>query len=115
LGHGTDAILYESGRKFAIYLTPFGYSLLEVVNKLASWIGGDWTVVEDNEQSIVQIKHNPVCHGIESDRPSCHVISGALAKIKEESTGELYFVQETSCESQGDDHCEFLIKTRRKD
>lgn len=112
LGHGTDAILYESGRKFAIYLTPFGYSLSEVVDKLAIWIGGQWTVIKDNEESIVRIKNNPVCKGIVSERPTCHVISGALAKIKEESTGARYFVKEVTCESKGDNHCEFLIKKK---
>lgn len=110
LGHGTDAILYESGRKFAIYLTPFGYSLQEVVEKLSSWIGGIWSVIQDNKDSVVEIKNNPVCKGIISEKPACHVIAGALAKIKEESTGARYFVKEVTCESKGDDHCEFHIK-----
>ncbi len=110
LGHGTDAILYESGRKFAIYLTPFGFSLQEVVEKLKNWIGGIWTVQKDNNESIVKIKNNPVCKGLISEKPSCHVISGALAKIKEESTGYHYLVQEITCESKGDEYCEFHIK-----
>ena len=109
LGHGTDAILYESGRKFAIYLTPFGYSLQEVVEKLETWIGGTWSVLQDNNESIVRIKNNPVCKGITSEKPSCHVISGALAKIKEESTGTHYIVREITCESKGDEFCEFHI------
>ena len=112
LGHGTDAILYESGRKFAIYLTPFGFSLKEVVDKLSNWIGGTWNVIEDNDESIIQIRNNPVCKGMVSERPSCHVISGALAKVKEESTGRRYMVKETSCESKGDSYCEFHIIKR---
>ncbi|NVM52971.1 MAG: hypothetical protein HWN66_04655 [Candidatus Helarchaeota archaeon] len=110
LGHGTDAILYESGRKFAIYLTPFGYSLREVVEKLEKWIGGTWTVMKDDDKGIVQIKNNPVCKGMVSDKPTCHVVSGALAKIKEESTGKHYLVKEVLCESKGDSHCEFYIE-----
>ncbi|NVM30189.1 MAG: hypothetical protein HWN65_15200 [Candidatus Helarchaeota archaeon] len=112
LGHGTSAILYESGRKFAIYLTPFGYSLQEVVGKLANWIGGTWSVLKDNEESVVQVKNNPVCEGMVSEVPSCHVISGALSKIKEESTGFHYIVKEISCESKGDPHCEFHINKK---
>ncbi|HUX99182.1 MAG TPA: V4R domain-containing protein [Candidatus Deferrimicrobium sp.] len=114
LGHGTDAILYESGRKFAIYLTPFGFSLKEVAEKLSNWIGGTWIVLEDNNKGVVQIKNNPVCKGLVSDRPSCHVISGALAKIKEESTGKRYLVKEISCESKGDSCCEFHILQQKK-
>ncbi len=113
LGHGTDAILYESGRKFAIYLTPFGYSLHEVVEKLSDWVGGNWTVEKDNEEGIVRIKNNPLCNWIKSTKPSCHVISGALGKVKEESTGYRYMVKELLCESRGDPYCEFIIKRMR--
>lgn len=115
LGHGTDAILYESGRKFAIYLTPFGYSLSNVAEKLSHWIGGTWTVEHDNDESIVRIKNNPICKSISEVRtkPSCHVISGALAKIKEESTGEFHQVIEVQCESKGDSCCEFHIMKRK--
>ncbi|MHA1648639.1 MAG: V4R domain-containing protein [Candidatus Helarchaeota archaeon] len=111
LGHGTDAILYESGRKFAIYLTPFGYSLKDVVERLSKWVGGTWTVIKDNDESIVRIVNNPICKSLAQRRtkPSCHVISGALAKIKEESTGAQYIVEEVSCESKGDPYCEFHI------
>ncbi|MHA1267666.1 MAG: V4R domain-containing protein [Candidatus Helarchaeota archaeon] len=112
LGHGTDAILYESGRKFAIYLTPFGYSLKEVVEKLSNWMGGTWSVEKDNEEGVVRIVNNPFAKGLISNRPSCHVISGALAKIKEESTGDRYMVIETYCESKGDPYCEFIIKKK---
>ena len=112
LGHGTNVILYESGRKFAIYLTPFGYSLQDVIKKLANWIGGDWhffEVKKDNEEGVVQIRNNPVCKGMVSTTPCCHVISGALAKIKEECTGNRYFVKEALCEGKGDPLCEFHI------
>ena len=109
LGHGTDAILYESGRKFAIYLTPFGYSLEDVIGKLEHWVGGSWSVQEDKKKIVVQIKNNPICKGLVTTKPSCHVVSGALAKIKEESTGDMYLVQETLCESKGDPHCEFHV------
>ncbi len=110
LGHGTNAILYESGRKFAIYLTPFGFSLQEVVEKLATWIGGTWSILQDNEESIVRVKGNPVCKGMVTEEPTCHVISGALAKIKEESTGSHFYVNETFCEAKGDLYCQFEIK-----
>lgn len=109
LGHGTNAILYESGRKFAIYLTPFGYSLKNVIGKLAHWLGGTWILEQDNDKSIVTVKNNPICKGMISTKPSCHVISGALSKIKEESTGKRFIVQETLCESKGDPKCEFHI------
>ncbi|MHA1131903.1 MAG: V4R domain-containing protein [Candidatus Helarchaeota archaeon] len=114
LGHGTDAILYESGRKFAIYLSPFGYSLEDVTNKLAIWLGGIWTVKQEEGLTIVRIKNNPLVKSltIHKSRPSCHVISGALAKIKEESTGEQYIVTEISCEAMGDPYCEFHVRKR---
>lgn len=116
LGHGTHAILYESGRKFALYLTPFGYSLTDAVSKLANWLGGNViiNVEKDDDEGIVQIKNNPFCliKEMVSKSPSCHLISGALAKIKEESTGHNYFVKEMLCESKGDSHCEFHIFKR---
>ncbi|MFX1295010.1 MAG: V4R domain-containing protein [Promethearchaeota archaeon] len=113
LGHGTDAILYESGRKFAIYLSPFGYSLQDVLEKLSNWLGGVWTLQkEENDVSIVLIRNNPISKGVVSTRPSCHVISGALSKIKEESTGNCYVVKEILCESKGDPQCEFHIRKK---
>ncbi len=111
LGHGTDAILYESGRKFAIYLTPFGYSLKDVAEKLAIWVGGTWSVQFAEGKTIVRIVNNPIVKSLAlpKERPSCHVISGALAKIQEESTGEIYCVVETKCEAVGDPYCEFEV------
>ena len=113
LGHGTNAILYESGRKFALYLSPFGISLEDIIKKLAVWLGGDWEiqkVPDDPAQSILKIKNCPICQGITSSNPVCHIISGTISRIKEEATGIKYFVKEIACIATGDDSCDFLIK-----
>lgn len=44
LGFGTKAILKETGRKFAIFLAPYGYKLEEIAQKLGKWIEGDWNI-----------------------------------------------------------------------
>jgi len=116
LGHGTNAILYESGRKFALYLTPFGISLEDILKKLEKWIGGEWATWKDPKDpnvSIVKIKNNPICQGITSKTPVCHIISGTLARIKEEATGEKFYVREIKCAAKGDDTCEFVIKPEK--
>jgi len=113
LGHGTNAILFESGRKFALYLSPFGISLEGIIKKLEKWIGGEWKIWKDPKDPnilIVKIKNNPICQGITSDAPVCHIISGTLARIQEEATGEKFYVREIKCSAKGDDTCDFIIK-----
>ena len=116
LGHGTNAILFESGRKFALYLSPFGISLEEIIKKLEDWLGGKWSLKKDPkdpDKVTVIIKNNPICQGITSQAPICHIISGTLSRIKEESTGEKFHVKEVKCMAKGDNHCEFVIKPEK--
>ena len=116
LGHGTHAILYESGRKFAIYLSPFGISLENIIKKLEDWLGGEWSIFKDpkNPDTIhIKIKNNPISQGITSADPVCHIISGTLARFKEEATGEKYLVKEIACIAKGDESCEFIIKPEK--
>ncbi|MHA1143194.1 MAG: V4R domain-containing protein [Candidatus Helarchaeota archaeon] len=112
LGHGTNAILYESGRKFAVYLSPFGYSLEEVIHKLEKWFGGKWQLVKAGAENstVVKIENNPICRGCHSDKPYCHIVSGTLARIREEATGEKSFAKEIRCIAMGHDACQFVIK-----
>ncbi|MHC1590973.1 MAG: V4R domain-containing protein [Candidatus Helarchaeales archaeon] len=113
LGHGTNAILYESGRKFAVYLSPFGYSLEEVIKKLEDWLGGHWTLIKGKTEDsmLVKIRDNPICKDLHSESPYCHIISGALARIQEESTGMKTIAKEIRCKAMGHENCEFLIKS----
>lgn len=111
LGHGTNAILFESGRKFAVYLSPFGYSLKDVIERLEKWLGGKWQIKsKGNDKEIVSIENCPVCRGLEAKTALCTVIAGSLSRIKEESTGEKFEVKETKCIATGDSVCEFHIK-----
>ncbi|MHA1785055.1 MAG: V4R domain-containing protein [Candidatus Helarchaeota archaeon] len=111
LGHGTNAILFESGRKFAVYLSPFGYSLKDVIKKLEKWLGGKWELKSHKkDEEIVRISDCPICRDLESKEASCIVIAGTLSRIKEESTGEKYDVKETKCHAKGEECCEFIIK-----
>ena len=110
LGHGTNAILFESGRKFAVYLTPFGYSLEDVIERLEKWLGGKWEILKEKDVEIVKIKDCPVCRNLKSKTALCTVIAGSLSRIKEESTGEKFEVKETKCIAIGDEVCEFHIK-----
>lgn len=116
LGHGTHAILYESGRKFALYLSPFGISLEDIIKKLEEWLGGEWSFSEDPDDPDIihiKIKNNPISQGISSPTPVCHIISGTLARFKEEATGEKYLVKETACTAKGDEFCEFIIRSEK--
>lgn len=115
LGHGTSAILYESGRKFALYLAPFGISLEDLIEKLQIFLGGKWEIHKNPKENdvIVKIKFCPICEGMTSKNSMCHIISGTLAKIQEEATGEKYYVKETSCIAKGDKTCDFLIKPEK--
>ena len=110
LGHGTNAILFESGRKFAVYLSPFGYSLEDVTERLEKWLGGEWEITKEKDVEIVKIKDCPVCRDLKSKTALCTVIAGSLSRIKEESTGEKFEVKETKCIAVGDEVCEFHIK-----
>jgi len=84
LGHGTNAILFESGRKFAVYLSPFGYSLEEVIKKLEKWLGGKWKIeIIGKDTERVTIEDCPVCRGLhDAETPFCTIISGTLSRIK---------------------------------
>ncbi len=116
LGHGTHAILYESGRKFALYLSPFGISLEDIIKKLEEWIGGEWSFYKDpNDPDIIhiKIKNNPISKDITANNPVCHIISGTLARFKEEATGEKFHVKEIKCIAMGDEACEFIIKPEK--
>ena len=48
-----------------------------------------------------------------SKTPVCHIISGTLARIKEEATGEKYHVKEIKCIAKGDKSCDFVIKPEK--
>ena len=110
LGHGTNAILFESGRKFAIYLAPFGYELSEVIKNYSEWIGGKWSINDsDDEHIVIKVLDCPVCKGITSKEPICTILSGALSQLREEITGKKHSVKEVNCIAKGDSCCEFII------
>lgn len=48
----------------------------------------------------------------EADSPTCHKLRGIISTIYGETKEGIIEVKETSCESVGDDHCEFEIKTK---
>ncbi|MFX0100839.1 MAG: hypothetical protein ACFFCS_14785 [Candidatus Hodarchaeota archaeon] len=56
LSWGSKAILLETGRNFAKYLTPFGYSLDTIAEKLKKWIEGDWEIQIERNEETLQIK-----------------------------------------------------------
>ncbi|MBD3228251.1 MAG: hypothetical protein GF329_08675 [Candidatus Lokiarchaeota archaeon] len=116
LGFGTSAILYEAGRKWLIYLSPFGLSLEEMIKKLEKWMGGKWELVKKDDHEIIRIYQCPICHNFKStsQKPMCHIISGVLSKIKESGTGEKYDVIETKCIALGEKMCEFKIVKKDK-
>ncbi|MHA1310914.1 MAG: V4R domain-containing protein [Candidatus Helarchaeota archaeon] len=116
LGFGTSAILYEAGRKWLIYLSPFGLSLDVMIKKLENWIGGKWDLIKKDDLEIVDVYECPICYGLKSmsGKPICHIIGGALSKIKESETGEKYDVIEDKCIALGDKCCEFRIVKKYK-
>lgn len=56
LSWGSKAILLEAGRNFAKYLTPFGYSLETIAEKLKKWIEGDWEIQIGRKEDSLEIK-----------------------------------------------------------
>lgn len=48
----------------------------------------------------------------DQDTPTCHRLRGMLAIIYQEGTGNMVEVNEVSCESVGDDQCEFEINIK---
>jgi len=61
LGFGSKALLRETGRKFAIYLHPYGYSLETLIEKMKRWIEGDWdiSIIKEEESFKISIKNDP--------------------------------------------------------
>jgi len=61
LGFGSKALLRETGRKFAIYLHPYGYSLETLAEKMRKWIDGDWDIMIKKEKDSykITIKNDP--------------------------------------------------------
>ncbi len=76
LGWGSKAILKETGRKFAIYLTPYGYSLDIIVEKLKKWIDGDWDISIETAgkegEFKVTIKNDP----FQANTPGSYIWTG---------------------------------------
>jgi hypothetical protein len=61
LGFGSKALLRETGRKFAIYLHPYGYSLDTLIEKMKKWIEGDWdiSIAKQADSYKIVIKNDP--------------------------------------------------------
>jgi len=111
LGFGTSAILYEAGKKWLIYLSPFGIPIKDMMKKLENWLGGKWEYYKENDKEIVRIYNCPICADFKAykGKPFCHIICGILSKIKESETGEKYDVIEDKCILLNDEYCEFRI------
>ncbi len=58
LGFGSKALLRETGRKFAIFLHPYGYSLEVLVEKMKKWIDGTWDIAIKKEKDSIKITVN---------------------------------------------------------
>nr|MDO8083250.1 hypothetical protein [Candidatus Sigynarchaeum springense] len=58
LGYGSKALLRETGRKFAIYLHPYGYSLETLIEKMKKWIDGTWDITIKKEKDGFKITVN---------------------------------------------------------
>jgi hypothetical protein len=111
LGYGTKAILKETGRKFAIYLAPYGYSLDLIVEKLKSWIDGNWGITlsrlpEGNIQ--VEIKNDP----FEASTSGCYIWAGffEVAATSSSSDGFKYETTELTPPTSKDNISTFELK-----
>ncbi len=62
LGFGSKALLREMGRKFAVYLHPYGYSLETLIEKMKKWIDGVWdiTIKKDKDGYKVTVNNDPL-------------------------------------------------------
>ena len=116
LGFGTSAILHEAGRKWLIYLSPFGLSLNKMIKKLEDWIGGKWELHIKDDIEFVRVYDSPICYNFESitKKPFCFIICGIICRIKESETGEQFDVKEDKCITIGDKYCQFRITKKNK-
>jgi hypothetical protein len=62
LGFGSKALLRETGRKFAVYLHPYGYSLETLIEKMKKWIDGTWdiTIKKEKDGFKITVDNDPL-------------------------------------------------------
>jgi predicted hydrocarbon binding protein len=111
LGFGTKAILKETGRKFAIYLAPYGYSLETLIEKLKSWIDGDWDIKLSREPDgdiKFEIHNDP----FEASIPGCYVWAGFFEQAATSSStdGRKYETTELTPPTNKDNVSTFELK-----
>jgi predicted hydrocarbon binding protein len=119
-------VLYEIGRKFAFYLSPFGTKLVEFFEQINGSLIDEMTTKimfpDDNKIEIV-LNCCPFCHGVVSIMPaistqtqgfSCDFFRGLLYETiyKSEDRDEGIFVDHTS---KGLNECKFEIVVGNKE
>jgi predicted hydrocarbon binding protein len=116
---GTHQLLYFSSMKYAkTYLDTDATTLEQAVEQLATIFDaqniGTLTLAEhdDGEDATITLAENALTIDADTDKPICYFISGYIAGYLENAIGDHYVVNETSCTSQGNDHCTFRARKR---
>lgn len=83
--YDSSELLYEIGRKFAIYLFPYGKEFKEILNEINILIDTDWkvSIIETtNDYVIVKVDKCVFCSEI---GVSCHLFKGFLVNSLEKN------------------------------
>ena len=67
---------------------------------------------EENLRFVIRLHRNFECAPFKGkrDRPTSHLIRGALAGVFKEAYGREFKVREVKCIAKGDEYCEFVIE-----
>ena len=113
LGYGSKAILKEMGRKFAIYLAPYGYTLNTLVGKLKKWIDGDWDIeITDINSDKIQI--TIINDPFQSKGDANYLWTGffEMAATNSSQEGSQYKTDEKSCSGGLEEPTSFIIEKK---
>jgi hypothetical protein len=98
LGFGSKSLLRETGRKFAIYLHPYGYSLEVLVEKMKKWIDGTWdiTIKKEKDTFKIIVNNDPLFS-------ASYIWAGffEVAATSSSPEGAKFIASEVTCKEEG--------------
>ncbi|MHA1793811.1 MAG: hypothetical protein ACTSVI_14300 [Promethearchaeota archaeon] len=101
---GSNALLRETGRKFAIFLAPYGYSLKMIADKMKNWIEGDWDIKiekKSDDKILITLVNDPFLKSM----PGGHLWMGffEVAATNSSRDGSIYTSSNFKMEDNGNE------------
>jgi predicted hydrocarbon binding protein len=89
-------------------------TILETIVREADQARGEplHTVTETDQTFVLTIRDCLFCYSLRTAEPMCLTVVGTLEAVLNWGTGRDYVVTETTCISQGNDTCTFVIDKR---